>query len=765
MEVRNIDLQMLAQQVFGNDTSWHHLKVQEQAGLLRWALTPRHHYILDPQAPYCKFWDFILLAALLYCAIVTPWEVSFLIIQPTSFTGPFFIINTCVDCVFCKDMLMQFFLMVQVRDEEGRKKWIRSQRRIGMRYLRGWFVLDLVSILPFEAVGALLKDAALQRLKVIRIIRLLRLLKLARVLRATRLVERWQGKMLATRNSTMSLVKFVCMLIFLSHWMACVWGLVGNYFGEDNLECVPGRSWETKNIVSSLENPSGRSWIVDRGDLWSPDSPCNPWHVYIASLHFAIMTITSIGYGNIVPTRSEEYFVGVFCQLGGGITWAYVIGACCGIIAVTNRQRSYFERAMDALNLMLEANHVDHDVRMRAREFLREARHHQFLMRTRELTSVFSRELRADLTSELAIGSGISQVWYLKQADSTMILRIAQEFDSCMLAAKEVADSLIGQLCILERGAVARAGRILVPIMVWGEDIILSCAALQVPDPVLTLTYSDVLALSRERLFPIVNEYPHEASRLRIAAAKIGLRRWATVIAQTAKRGGDSNKLKLPKPMVAHHAFLSIPGTPSEKPSDAGSNCSADSYSPTKLSPSELFYRQSTEELKDSQAAVLKELHDTRRKIADGFGSCTRALVSSNSSPRQNQSTWVSDESLGAEESEHVADEADQASTYRLGMSPVLPLAQCIGDASTESCSNGRPQELSPLSRKPSPQVQPWSPRAGQIMERGCSNGTADYAAERVGLADIERLSRQLAAFSGQLALLRPLLPPPVSVV
>jgi len=328
----------------------------------------------------------VLLVALLYVAIATPWEVSFLITQPATLTGPRFVVNTMVDCIFFKDMIMQFFLIVKERDKEGRWRWIRSRRRICTRYVQGWFMLDLVSIIPFEALGAIFKDAALQRFKVVRAIRFLRLLKLARVLRATRLVDRWKGHLLAVRHSTVALTFFVCLIVFLSHWMACMWGLVGNFFGDSNLECDAGKP---SVIVDTVENPDGRSWITDRGDLWSPDSACNPWHVYIQSLHYAIMTVTSIGYGNIVPTRSEEYFFGVACQLGGGITWAYVIGACCGIIASTNSQRVYFERAMDALNVMLETNRVDYDVRLRAREFLREARHHQFLMRTRELTSLF----------------------------------------------------------------------------------------------------------------------------------------------------------------------------------------------------------------------------------------------------------------------------------------------------------------------------------------------------------------------------------------
>merc|ERR1719428_2185922 len=104
----------------------------------------------------------------------------------------------------------------------------------------------------------------------------------------------------------------------------------------------------------------GISWITDR--WWGPNSPCNHFDAYLAAAHFAVMTITSIGYGDIVPTRNEELAIGCFCQLVGGLTWAYVIGSICGIIQSSNPVRIEFEQSMDALNAMLSEQNVSSEI-------------------------------------------------------------------------------------------------------------------------------------------------------------------------------------------------------------------------------------------------------------------------------------------------------------------------------------------------------------------------------------------------------------------
>jgi hypothetical protein len=63
---------------------------------------------------------------------------------------------------------------------------------ISSLYLRGWFPLDLMSVLPFEFLQYIAKNDQLSTLTLIRLIRLARLFKLLRILRASRKLKQAQ---------------------------------------------------------------------------------------------------------------------------------------------------------------------------------------------------------------------------------------------------------------------------------------------------------------------------------------------------------------------------------------------------------------------------------------------------------------------------------------------------------------------------------------------------------------------------------------------
>ncbi len=114
-------------------------------------------------------------------------------------------------------------------------RWVEEPWRIVKHYATGWFLLDLISILPVEFLTlkpagqsevevAEESESDLSALKLLRVIRLLRLIKLIRLVRGARILKRWESQV-AINYSTLTLVMCLVFLLMSAHWFACVWAL------------------------------------------------------------------------------------------------------------------------------------------------------------------------------------------------------------------------------------------------------------------------------------------------------------------------------------------------------------------------------------------------------------------------------------------------------------------------------------------------------------------------------------------------------------
>lgn len=85
-------------------------------------------------------------------------------------------------------------IQVRVPKRDGNGRLLNSFGEISMSYLKGWFVIDFLSIFPFEIVGSAIGGGEddESKLALLRIMRLARLLKLLRILRASRKLQRWR---------------------------------------------------------------------------------------------------------------------------------------------------------------------------------------------------------------------------------------------------------------------------------------------------------------------------------------------------------------------------------------------------------------------------------------------------------------------------------------------------------------------------------------------------------------------------------------------
>eukprot|EP00937_MAST-01D_sp_MAST-1D-sp2_P005892 g5892.t1 len=327
--------------------SMDEIKVLEPGCYEKWA-APK---VMMPSSARGKRWDLVMVVCLIFCALVTPYEVAFL---KTSL-NPLFVVNRIIDLLFVLDMVKSFF--TAYRDEE-KGKWVRDPIRIARNYLRGWFAIDLASILPFDTVGLALDDPALNDAKVIRLIRLLRLLKLMRIFRAMRMLKRWEDH-ISISYAVIALSRFLVLVLVVIHWSACM------------LRLTPSIEMATRADGQPI------SWLTELevdGSAVELESDGSRGTQYTAALYWAMMTLTTIGYGDISLVTDGERILGMVCMFVGGGIYAYIVGAVCGILATMDEQTTAFHQTMDQLNRYSQSANLPRALRVRLRAYFRQTR-------------------------------------------------------------------------------------------------------------------------------------------------------------------------------------------------------------------------------------------------------------------------------------------------------------------------------------------------------------------------------------------------------
>ena len=456
--------------------------------------------VLNPQeSVYLRGWDLVMLMLLLYTAVITPYEVAFL----ESAINFLFFLNRFVDLLFFKDLCMQFFIAVQT-SEGG---WSMKHSRIAKHYLTSWFAIDIISIIPFDVLGVGVGSEALGHLQILRVVRLFRLAKLLRIFRASRILNRWEAY-ISISYSWLSLTKFILVATFVSHWMACFFGL-----------------------VPKLEANEEANWIQSYVDGGADVDPSNPADLYIASLHWSVMTITTIGYGDISPVTTAERLFTVGGMLLGASIFAFVIGSVCNIVSNMDEATNEFHQTMDALNMYMAEGGLPHDMRLRLRRYFRFCRGLQRQSHYMKLLQQMSPKLRGEV-SVFINSQWVVRVPFFNGAPSTetkhFITDIALSLTVSAFAPEEYIVR-VGEptevMHILQKGVVSRNGRVFFRGSLMGEDMILHDEKRYYE--IKSVTYCIVSSLSKENLEAILDRghYPTIKSIIRRAAVRMALMR------------------------------------------------------------------------------------------------------------------------------------------------------------------------------------------------------------------------------------------------
>mmetsp|Transcript_9239 Transcript_9239/g.30508 ORF Transcript_9239/g.30508 Transcript_9239/m.30508 type:complete len:771 (+) Transcript_9239:118-2430(+) len=436
-------------------------------------------WVVSGNHPRMQNWDVTMLLLLLFTSLVTPYEVAFLETR----LNALFILNRCVDCAFLVDMILNFFLSYP---DSREKIWITDLKLIQRRYLKSWFFIDVISTAPVDLVGIFLQgeSSPLRNLRLLRIVRLLRLMKLLRIMRATRIFRRIESS-LPVNYAMFALIKFVLFAAILGHLLACTWQLVSDFHPN------PDETWAAYYAESF------------------PDSVKDAPSRYITCFYWALTTMSTIGYGDIIPYNTSERCFACFAQLFGASLYAYVVGAVCGIISGMDERSAIFYETMDSLNRFIDEQEIPLGLAMRLRNFIRYRRTQNSIQQWETLLENFSPSLQA----EIAVHSFswlIKRVPVLSHSTDSFVeayaMQLTQLSYSPMESVIKTAD-FPTKLYLVYRGFVASEGRLYGMGSLVGENIIYR-PHVAYGYSARSLGFVEVFVIEEGALFDIFNQFP-----------------------------------------------------------------------------------------------------------------------------------------------------------------------------------------------------------------------------------------------------------------
>lgn len=323
----------------------------------------------------------------------------------------------------------------------------------------------------------------------------------------------------------LSLAGVVTVILLVCHWIACLWGLTASFDPMNSWTgvkeyCVP---WEADAQGMMPACPPGRTCFEAKRGMVAY-SCASAFELYVYSLYWSIMTITSVGYGDIsaTPFNVHEQIVCSIIMLGTAMLWGFLIGVFCSLAASSPSVQAFRDELSQLNNFMADYN-LPGELRFRLREFVHETVH----LRNAEAQNALISKLSPAMQGEVSLmcnSRWVATVWYLRRgAQLELLIEIASRLKPQVFAPWEFVPS--GAMYVVQRGCALWAARVRRAGSAFGEDILLNNRGLQLDFPALASTYLWVLCIDARGLHAAVKKFKASAPRLLNMARRWTIRR------------------------------------------------------------------------------------------------------------------------------------------------------------------------------------------------------------------------------------------------
>ena len=249
-------------------------------------------------------WDlFVMLLATWNC-IWIPFEIAF---KPDIRTSVYIVVaDYIIDFFFFIDIILTF-RTTYIKSSTGDE--VTEPRKIAIHYLKNRFIIDLLSIFPFDVIMS--SYGQIEALNIFGILKVARVLRLGRIIKV--LNARQEVKL------TLELCNLVFSLILYIHLAGCLW----HYIHKD-----------PKNWIPPLD------YMFVKTDLYDRDTMYQYWITF----YHAVMMLN----GNEVGPRTfiQYFFVSIFLVVGMVLN-ANIFGNMAVLLQEINKKSSRFRGKLD----------------------------------------------------------------------------------------------------------------------------------------------------------------------------------------------------------------------------------------------------------------------------------------------------------------------------------------------------------------------------------------------------------------------------------